>query len=387
MNAIADVAPAPVAGVQGLDPAGILQNVREIARCRLPGIAHSVDAESVYPEALMREFGAAGAYFRHLPMGPGGVARRTPDLETSIRAMSIAGEYCLSTAFCMWCQDALGWYVYNGASEALKAELGARVAMGEVLGGTGLSNPMKTVFGIEKMKLRGDAVAGGFRVTGSLPWVSNLGPGHWFGAVFDVGKDKPHYVMAIVDCDAEGLTMVPNDEFLALGGTRTFGLALRDVFVPAAHVIADPLEGFLPTIRAGFILLQAGMAFGLIRSSIALMEQMRRPLGHVNSHLPEQPEHFAEQLAAMEDLVFRLARTPYDDSRDYFVEVIRARLLAGDATVQAAHAAMLHCGARGYVTGALAQRRLREAYFVAIVTPATKQLRKMLADLGAPVAA
>ena len=27
-----------------------------------------------------------------------------------------------------------------------------------------------------------------------------------------------------------------------------------------------------------------------------------------------------------------------------------------------------------------AQRRLREAYFVAIVTPATKQLRKMLAD-------
>ena len=26
------------------------------------------------------------------------------------------------------------------------------------------------------------------------------------------------------------------------------------------------------------------------------------------------------------------------------------------------------------------QRRLREAYFVAIVTPATKQLRKMLAD-------
>jgi hypothetical protein len=26
------------------------------------------------------------------------------------------------------------------------------------------------------------------------------------------------------------------------------------------------------------------------------------------------------------------------------------------------------------------QRRLREAYFVAIVTPATKQLRKMLQD-------
>ena len=42
---------------------------------------------------------------------------------------------------------------------------------------------------------------------------------------------------------------------------------------------------------------------------------------------------------------------------------------------------MLHCGARGYLKSHRAQRRLREAYFVAIVTPATKQLRKMLAGL------
>jgi len=42
---------------------------------------------------------------------------------------------------------------------------------------------------------------------------------------------------------------------------------------------------------------------------------------------------------------------------------------------------MLHCGARGYVSTGAAQRRLREAYFVPIVTPATKQLRKMLADM------
>ena len=48
----------------------------------------------------------------------------------------------------------------------------------------------------------------------------------------------------------------------------------------------------------------------------------------------------------------------------------------------AAHAAMLHCGARGYIANATAQRRLRESYFVAIVTPAIKQLKKMLADMA-----
>ena len=62
--------------------------------------------------------------------------------------------------------------------------------------------------------------------------------------------------------------------------------------------------------------------------------------------------------------------------------MIEARLAAGEASVTAAHAAMLHCGARGYVANATAQRRLREAYFVAIVTPATKQFSKMLADMA-----
>jgi alkylation response protein AidB-like acyl-CoA dehydrogenase len=78
-----------------------------------------------------------------------------------------------------------------------------------------------------------------------------------------------------------------------------------------------------------------------------------------------------------------LARDPYNADDGYWRHVIALRLQAGDASVAAAHAAMLHCGARGYLMSHRAQRRLREAYFVAIVTPATKQLRKMLADAGA----
>jgi predicted secreted protein len=125
------------------------------------------------------------------------------------------------------------------------------------------------------------------------------------------------------------------------------------------------------------------MAFGLIEGAIGLMEQARSSLGHVNKYLPEQPEQFRENLARMRGLVSELCETPFDTSPTYWRRVIEARLLAGDATVAAAHAAMLHQGARGYVSAAAAQRRLREAYFVAIVTPATKQLRKMLAEMPA----
>ncbi len=95
-----------------------------------------------------------------------------------------------------------------------------------------------------------------------------------------------------------------------------------------------------------------------------------------------QPEHLAEQLARLEAQVELLAATPFESDPSYWRAVIEARLAAGEASVAAAHAAMLHCGARGYVAGAAAQRRLRESYFVAIVTPAIKQLKKMLADMS-----
>lgn len=363
----------------GLDPALMLTEVEDIGRQDLAPMVREIDADGVYPEGVLRAFGKAGAFSRHLPDAEGGV----PDLASSIEAMSRAGTHCLSTAFCMWCQDALGWYIFNSDNDFLKETLGPGVAAGEALGGTGLSNPMKSLFGIERLKLKGKRVEGGYVVKGALPWVSNLGPDHWLAFVFELPEGEGGRVMAVANCSAEGLKLTQNEHFVALEGTRTFGLQFRDVFIPDEQVLADPIDDYITRIRAGFILLQAGMAIGMVRSCIDLMEQVRPTLGHVNMHLPDQPEHFREQLETLDAKALQLCQTPYDTSRDYFVEVIRTRLAYGDLSVQAAHNAMLHCGARGYVLNGAAQRKLREAYFVAIVTPATKQLRKMLADFGA----
>jgi alkylation response protein AidB-like acyl-CoA dehydrogenase len=126
--------------------------------------------------------------------------------------------------------------------------------------------------------------------------------------------------------------------------------------------------------------MQMGMGLGLIRDCVAIMHSVQPALAHVNVFLPQQPADFTALLAELEAETMRLAATPYDGSNVYWRRVVELRLRAGDAAVAAAHAAMLHCGARGYLKSHRAQRRLRESYFVAIVTPATKQLRKMLAD-------
>ena len=55
------------------------------------------------------------------------------DLVTAIQAMAAAGEHCLSTSFCMWCQDALAWYIYASDNEHLRTTIGPQVAAGATL--------------------------------------------------------------------------------------------------------------------------------------------------------------------------------------------------------------------------------------------------------------
>lgn len=352
--------------------------VRGIVQADLAPLVDAIDRDGLYPEGVMRKLGGVGLYRQHLSDGG-----QPFSLGAAIDAMAIVGEACLSTAFCCWCQDALAWYVSNSDNEALRRKLRAGVSSGQMLGGTGLSNPMKHFFGIEPLRLKGKRVAGGYIVHGLLPWVSNLGPDHHFGAIFERDDRPGHFVMAIVPCGAEGVTLTQSNNFVALEGTRTYAVQIRQLMIADELIVADPIDAYLKQIRAGFVLLQAGMALGLIEGAIQLMEQARATLHHVNKYLPEQPEHFREQLVGMAETVHRLCETPFDPSAAYWRQVIETRLAAGDATVAAAHAAMLHQGARGYTATGAAQRRLREAYFVAIVTPATKQLRKMLAEMPA----
>jgi alkylation response protein AidB-like acyl-CoA dehydrogenase len=358
-----------------LPPTSIVDAVATIARRDLAPLAADIDSGKIYPANLLRRLGDAGAWGSHRP--DDGAA----DLRCAIQSMAALGEVCGATAFMAWCQNTLAWYVTNSSNPALVARFADGVSRGKILGGTGLSNPMKTFFGIEKLKLKGRRVDGGYVVRGALPWVSNLGPDHFFGTIFEIEGRPGGIVMFLADCSDPAITLQPCKPFLAMDGTGTYGVQFRDVFVANDLILAETAGPFVKKIRAGFILLQLGMALGLIKDCIAIMDEVAAPLGHVNRYLPQQPTDFRQLASDLESETMELARDPFNADDGYWRRVVALRLQAGDASVAAAHAAMLHCGARGYLKSHRAQRRLREAYFVAIVTPATKQLRKMLQDV------
>jgi len=364
----------------------MLAEMRRIVREDLAPLVVKIDLEGFYPEQILRKIGAAGGFRQHLAsQQPSG----TCDMLAAIEAMAVAGEECLSTAFMMWCQDACGWYLESSENQELRRSILPRIAEGEALGGTALSNPMKFYSGIEPLKLKAQEVPGGFRVQGQLPWVSNLGPEHFFGAIFQVDGKPGREVMALVPCNAEGLRIVQSAHFVALEGTRTFSVRFDDVFLPTESILADPAVPYLAKIRSGFILMQTGMALGLVQGSIDIMRKADRTHEDINRFLPDRPETFQEQLASLREEVRGLASAPWEQDKGFLRRVFAARLVAGQLSIAAASAALLHAGARGYLNNAPAQRRLRESYFVAIVTPAMKHLRKELAraegnDAGSP---
>src|SRR5580693_3923096 len=135
-----------------LPSASIADQVATIARKNLAPQAAAIDAGTVYPEELLRRLGDVGAWGSHL------VKNGAADLRCAIQSMAAIGEVCGATAFMAWCQNTLVWYAANSGNPKLASRFGDGFATGRILGGTGLSNPMKTFFGIEKFKLKGRKV-------------------------------------------------------------------------------------------------------------------------------------------------------------------------------------------------------------------------------------
>ena len=227
-----------------LQPASIADAVATIARRDLAPLAADIDSGKVYPAELLRRLGAAGAWGSHRPNPKNGAA----DLRCAIQSMAAIGEVCGATAFMAWCQNTLGWYAMNSGNPAL-AKFTDDVAAGKILGGTGLSNPMKSFFGIEKLKLKGRKVEGGYIVRGALPWVSNLGPDHFFGTIFEIEDQPGGIVMFLADCSDPAITLQPCKPFLAMDGTGTYGVQFRDVFVSNDLILAEPAGPFVKKIR------------------------------------------------------------------------------------------------------------------------------------------
>ena len=357
----------------------VLAAVAEVCEQKLRPVVREIDEQGIYPTQTMHDLGTAGLYAQHLTSQ--GIAKEI-DMPLAIESMALVGFECLSTAFCVWCHDACGWYLEKTANSSLREQLVTEIASGRALGATGLSNPMKFYSGIERLRVFAQRVDGGYIINGSLPWVSNLGEDHWFGVVFEMQDEPEHRVMAMVRCNQPGVELCDGGRFIALEGSATWATRFKDCFIADELVLADPADEYIKAIRPGFVLMQVGMAIGHARSCAAVMRKQDKTHWHVNQYLTHADE-LDQKAEELMERTKRLAGTPHETDPEFVVQALQSRLEAAELSLSAAQACMLNGGARAYAEKSNQYRKLREAYFVGVVTPATKHLRKEIARLSA----
>ena len=341
-----------------------------------------IDLKGVYPGEFLHQLGAIGGFGGLVSPQFGGTGL---GLKNALQVIEAVSKQCVSTGFVAWAQHACACYLQNSPNPALRNEILPLIASGVALGGTGQSNAMKSRAAIEDNRLKAVRVDGGYVVNGTLPWVSNIGLDHYFHVGVDVAGETG-LLIVLVKGDSAGLTLRQNAHFTAMEGTNTFACQFCDVFVSDARVVVHPPEfaRFRARTKPAFVLMQMGMALGLIDACVDMMKRSNKTHAHVNCYLDDQVEDVEAALRDARDASYRLADridVDADAASSCDRDAIALRLLGSELSLKAANSAMLHLGAKGYLSNNAAQRRVREAYFIAIVTPAIKHLRKELHDI------
>ena len=341
--------------------------LNELIAQELKPYVKKIDVDAFYAETFLRKLGEAGLFSS---------SERTQKeiLSDELMLVKETAKTCMTTAFCLWCHLAALTYVRHTENEKLRKELLEKLENGTLLGGTGLSNPLKYYADLEEVHLKAERVNGGYMISGVLPSVSNLGEDHAFGLIATLNDTKR--IMCFVSCRKEGISLRERKDYLGLNGSATYVCVLKDVFVPDERVISEDADSFVEKVRPFFLAYQIPLGLGVTEASIHSIEKVADKQNGCNQFLQTQPGELREANAKFEeDLQSVIESGDYD-----WKSIAKLRLGTVYLTLHAVQTAMLHNGSAAYVKVSPSARRLREAYFFANLTPTVKHLEKVLSS-------
>ncbi|OOR90811.1 acyl-CoA dehydrogenase [Moraxella caviae] len=348
------------------DHSAFLTTIKTLAQETLSPKVLDID-KGYYPLDEMAVLGKAGLFAPHLN-------EYGNRFDLAILANAQVGRVCGTTAFLTWCHQVMGLYLDQSNNAALKGEFLANHTLANTFGGTALSNPMKTWANIETMKFTAKKDGNGYKISGILPWISHIKDGQYCGAVakIDGTEDEIFFLLHFDKARAGTWQLHACPEFSGMEGSSTLRIELTEYPISSDDIIANPCKDYITRIRGAFVLMQMGIGAGIILGAI---DDIKQGTAVSNAYLQDQAGNLTAELDALVARTAELAKTPFNTDKDFFLDVLNVREQGALLALRATQAAMLHQGAKGYLMTAAPQRRLREAQFVAIVTPAIKHLR------------
>lgn len=290
-----------------------------------------------------------------------------PELTAAFELIEQVAAECLSSAFSLWAHRMTLEYLARGPSTPLLEETAGWLRTGELAGSSAMSTALRDIAGLEPVPLLAEQGGDGLRVTGRIPWASNLFDGALIVAPARTGRGGR--VIVALTADTAGVTVAPPPALLALNGTASSWIKLDGVQIRREAVLGTDLAQFTSAFRPTFLLLQTAFCTGIAGRSLA---EAASRMSDTNAVLADDLVQHQATLHRLQESARWLSE---DTRREPLRDFVQLRLDAAQLAVAAARLEATLSGGAGYVASSSTSRRLRESAFLPIQSPTEGHLR------------
>ena len=346
-------------------------------------LAAEIDAEDRFPRELWQPMGALGLHGITVEEEWGGLGLGYLDHtiaveEVSRASASVGLSYGAHSNLCIN-------QIRRCGSDEQKARYLPKLISGEHVGALAMSEA-GAGSDVVSMKLKAEAVPGGFRLNGTKFWITN-------GSEADVlvvyaksapGENSRGITAFLIEKGMAGFSIGQKIDKMGMRGSPTSELVFDDCIVPEENVIG-PLNGGVGVLMSGLDyerVVLSGCAIGIMQACLDTVipyVRERKQFGQAIGSFQLMQAKVADMYVALQSArayVYAVARA-CDAGQTTRFDAAGAILLASENAFRAAGEAVQALGGAGYTKDWPVERYLRDAKLLDIGA-GTNEIRRML---------
>ena len=359
----------------------IRDTCQRFAADRIAPIAAEIDANDRFPIELWPEMGALGLHGITVSEDDGGLGlgylEHVVACEEVGRASASVGlSYGAHSNLCV--NQIARW-----ANSEQKAKYLPKLISGEHVGSLAMSES-GAGSDVMSMKLKADAVQGGYILNGTKFWITNAAYADTLVVYANTSAGGRGLTTFLIEKDTEGFAIGQKIDKMGMRGSPTAELVFNDCFVGEEQVMG-PQNGGAGVLMSGLDYertVLAGIQLGIMQACLDTVlpyvrerKQFGKPIGAFQLMQAKVADMYVA-LNSARAYVYAVAKS-CDAGRTTRFDAAGAILLASENAVKVANEAVQALGGAGYTKDWPVERYMRDAKLLDIGA-GTNEIRRML---------
>ncbi len=359
----------------------IRETTARFAADRIAPIAAKVDAEDWFPQALWPEMGALGLHGITVSEDDGGLGlgylEHVVAVEEVSRASASVGlSYGAHSNLCV--NQISRW-----GNPEQKAKYLPKLISGDHIGSLAMSEA-GAGSDVVSMKLRADAVQGGYVLNGTKFWITNSAYADTLVVYAKTGEGSRGITAFLIEKDMPGFSIGQKIDKMGMRGSPTAELVFDECEVPEENVMG-PLNGGVGVLMSGLDYeraVLAGIGLGIMQACLDTVlpyvrerKQFGVPVGSFQLMQAKVADMYVA-LSSARAYVYAVAKA-CDMGKTTRFDAAGAVLLSSENGVKVALESIQALGGAGYTKDWPVERYLRDAKLMDIGA-GTNEIRRML---------